>query len=173
MNISFQEEENLQNDDAAILAAMDCSFNEEENHEGVKMDQLERETIQKETRIVLSETILGSSDMEKYFEKNLLYGLKTYFSKRIVEEDIEQHSKDLQDVLNFFLEPDETNENHGLELLFFKICLTTDQTLEAIDYGVIDENSNDFIWIGIIEMSGGQHVKIMTEGNYFVENMYY
>ena len=91
------------------------------------------------------------------------------------ELSIERDLKDLQDVLNFSLQPHEQFDNKiGLELSTLKISLTNDDPfLETIDYGAVDENSPDFIWIGLLQMACGQHMKIMAEGNYFVENMYY
>ena len=132
----------------------------------------------KTIRILSSETILGSSDMTEYFETALVPCLKTYFNKtygQILNADIENQTKDLLDLLNFFLEPDANFEDNqlGLELSTVKIKITDELTLDVVDYGVISEYSDDFMWYGLLKMECGQHIKIWVEGNYYVENMFY
>ena len=123
------------------------------------------------TKILASKLLLGRSDMRNSFETNLIYSLKGYFSHETLEEDTEDF-KSLRNTINFFCEPDVFEDKIGLEVTRLNVSLT-DLTMEDKDNCIIDENSPDFVWVGICQLATGENLKLHIEGFYFIEEMYY
>ena len=81
------------------------------------------------------------------------------------EKDLEE----LTSMLNFYLEPDDSDEQIGIEI--GKLILTADLTLKNPDYRNV-ELFPDFMWTGVVTMEG-KAMRMYVEGSYYVENMMY
>ena len=81
------------------------------------------------------------------------------------EKDLEE----LMSMLNFYLEPDDSDEKIGIEI--GKLILTADLTLKNPDYRNV-EFFPDFMWTGVVKMDG-KEMRMYVEGSYYVENMMY
>ena len=123
------------------------------------------------SRIMMSNMILGSSDYQKFFEETLITGLDGYAEMVGIISEI--MIEDLKNYFNWYLEADEkAGKKIGLEIVTMKIS-HTDIFLEENDHGIIDEDSPDFIWDGVVQLSTGQLMKMSVEGFYFVDGTYY